>query len=125
MNRKSATVQAFALGVSLAIGTGALAGDATVQEVDRARVCMMQDRVQPAPGLAHTYDGKTYYLCCPMCVSTFDGDPRRYSRASDPVSGKEVDKATAPLLEYQGHVYFFDSETTKAAFAGAPGRFAR
>jgi hypothetical protein len=36
MNWNRLLVQGFALGVLLAIGTGALAGDATVQEVERA-----------------------------------------------------------------------------------------
>ena len=123
MNLKSTAVRAFALAASFAFANGALAAEA--QEVERSKVCMMQDRVQPGPGIAHSYQGKTYYLCCPMCASTFESDPERYSKATDPVSGKQVDKATAPLLGYGGKVYFFESETTKTTFRGESERYAR
>ena len=42
---------------------------------DKTRICMMQDSLQPKPGLAHEYQGKTYWLCCQMCVQAFQGDP--------------------------------------------------
>jgi YHS domain-containing protein len=116
-------VQAFALGVLLAVASGALAGEATTQEVERSKVCMMQDQVQTKAGIPHTYEGKTYYLCCPMCVNTFDGEPERYSKAHDPVSGQVVDKATAPVLGYRGRAYFFASDESRAAFAKDPDRY--
>jgi YHS domain-containing protein len=117
-------VHAFALGVLLAVASGALAGEAT-QEVERSKVCMMQDQVQTKAGIPHTYEGKTYYLCCPMCVNTFDGEPERYSKAHDPVSGRVVDKATAPVLGYRGRAYFFASDESRAAFAKDPDRYAK
>ena len=125
MNWKSSAVQAFALGVLLSVGSGALAGEATTQAVERAKVCMMQDQVQTKAGIPHTYQGKTYYLCCPMCVNTFDGAPERYSKAHDPVSGQVVDKATAPLLAYGKQAYFFESTASRAAFAKDPERYLR
>jgi YHS domain-containing protein len=124
MNWKSSSVHAFALGVLLAVGSGALAGEMTPQEVERSKVCMMQDQVQAKAGIPHTYQGRTYYLCCPMCVNTFDGAPERYSKAHDPVSGQVVDKATAPVLGYRGRAYFFESEESRAAFAKDPDRYA-
>lgn len=123
MNWKSSVVQGFALGVLLSVGSGALAGEATIQEVERAKVCMTQDQVQTKAGIPHTYEGKTYYLCCPMCVNTFDGAPERYAKAHDPVSGKVVDKATAPVLGYRGRAYFFGSEESRAGFTKDPDRY--
>src|ERR671937_30537 len=78
-------------------GDGAApAGPFTGPIADRSRVCMMQDSIQPKPGLAHEYRGKTYWLCCEMCVQAFTADPERFAKAKDPVSGAVVDKATAP-----------------------------
>lgn len=124
MNWKSRFVRAFALGALLAVGSEALAAEAITQDVERSKVCMMQDQVQTKPGIPHTYQGKTYYLCCPMCVNTFDGAPERYSRAQDPVSGQNVDKATASVLGYRGRAYFFASQESQAAFAKDPDRYA-
>ena len=86
---------------------------------------MMQDQLQAQAGIPHTYQGKTYYLCCPMCVNTFDGAPERYSKAHDPVSGQVVDKATAPVLGYRGQAYFFASDESRAAFEKDPNRYAK
>jgi YHS domain-containing protein len=123
MNRKPSVVQGFALGVLLSVGSRALAEEATTQEVERAKVCMTQDQVQTKAGIPHTYEGKTYYLCCPMCVNTFDGAPERYAKAHDPVSGQIVDKAAAPVLGYRGRAYFFGSEESRAAFRQDPDRY--
>jgi YHS domain-containing protein len=123
MNFRSA-VQVFALAVVVFVGTAVFAGDATTQPVERAKVCMMQDEIQTQPGIPHTYQGKTYYLCCPMCVNTFDGAPERYSKAHDPVSGQLVDKASAPVLGYRGRAYFFASDESRAAFEKEPDRHA-
>lgn len=123
MNWKSSVVGAFALGTLLAVGNWALAGEATTQDVERSKVCMTQDEVQTKAGIPHAYQGKTYYLCCPMCVNTFDGAPERYSQAHDPVNGQVVDKATGLVLGYRGRAYFFASEESRAAFAQAPDRY--
>ena len=40
-------------------------------------VCGMT--VDPATARAtSTYEGQTYYFCCPSCKQKFDADPRRY-----------------------------------------------
>ena len=124
MNWKSGVIRAFALGALAAVASGALAGETNTQDVERSKVCMMQDQVQTKEGIPHTYEGKTYYLCCPMCVGTFDSAPERYSKAHDPVSGQVVDKATAPVLGYGGRAYFFASEESRAAFQKDPDRYA-
>jgi len=93
------------------------------EEVDRANVCMLEDRVQARPGLPEVYNGKIYYLCCPMCKKMFEKDPEKYSKARDPVSGELVDKATAPVLAYKGQAYFFASENNRAEFSRDPARY--
>ncbi len=40
-------------------------------------VCKMQ--VEPAKAAAQsTYEGQTYYFCCPGCKKRFDQEPRKY-----------------------------------------------
>jgi YHS domain-containing protein len=104
--------------------TAAMAGPAT-QEVERSKVCMLQDEVEPKAGTPYEFEGKTYYLCCPMCANTFKKEPEKYSKAHDPVSGQVVDKATAPVLGYKDKAYFFASDESRAAFAQDPERYAR
>jgi YHS domain-containing protein len=89
---------------------------------ERSHVCMMQDTVLPTAGLPVEHNGKTYFGCCPMCRGRMLAEPTKYTLATDPVSGKQVDKATAPLLEYRGKVFYFESEKTRDAFARDPGR---
>ena len=90
---------------------------------DRSRICMMQDSVQPKPGVAQEYDGKTYWLCCQMCVQSFTADPGKFAHATDPVTGDVVDKATAPVYAVNGKAYFFSSETTLDQFAREPAKY--
>ena len=34
-----------------------------------------------AAGLVREYEGKTYYLCCNACATSFDADPGKYAVA--------------------------------------------
>jgi YHS domain-containing protein len=117
------------IGVLLALVAGAsFAGDpssapSTGRIEDRSRICMMQDSLQPKPGLAHEYQGKTYWLCCQMCEQSFNADPERFAHATDPVDGAVVDKASAPVYAVDGRAYYFSSEKTLATFAKDPTRF--
>ena len=55
-------------------------------------------------------DGKTYFGCCAMCKERLakDADSRK---AIDPVSMKEVDKATAVIgADAEGMVQYFENE---------------
>jgi YHS domain-containing protein len=115
---------AATIGSSLGADTtpaGAPPGTGRIE--DRTRICMMQDSLQPKPGLAHEYGGKTYWLCCQMCVQAFEGDPEKYAFAKDPVNGSKVDKATAPVYAVGGRAFYFSSEDTLKAFAKNPGRY--
>src|ERR1041385_2467756 len=112
---------ALVAGVSLAGDTPA--GPSTGRIEDRSRICMMPDSLQPKPGLAHEYQGKTYWLCCQMCEQSFNADPDRFAHAKDPVNGAKVDKASAPVFAVDGRAYYFSSETTLDTFAKDPSRF--
>src|SRR5690242_11388893 len=107
----------------------AVAGGARAEEPltgpihDRSRICMMQDTLQPKAGLAHEYQGKTYWLCCQMCEQSFNADPDRFAHAKDPVNGTVVDKASAPVYAVDGRAFYFSSEKTLDTFAKDPTRF--
>jgi YHS domain-containing protein len=126
------TMRTFAIVALLAATMGlSLAADATPAGMppgtgpikDKTHICMMQDSMQPKPGLAHEYGGKTYWLCCQMCVQAFEGDPEKYAFAKDPVNGSKVDKATAPAYAVGGRAFFFSSEDTLKTFAKNPSRY--
>ena len=125
-------MRTFAIVALLAAAMGSsLAADATPAGLppgtgpikDKTHICMMQDSLQPKPGLAHQYGGKTYWLCCQMCVQAFEGDPEKYAFAKDPVNGSKVDKATAPAYAVGGRAFFFSSEDTLKTFAKNPSRY--
>lgn len=92
---------------------------------DRSKICMMQDSVQPREGLEYKHEGKSYWLCCSMCEAKFKESPDTYANAVDPVSGKKVDKATAPIYAYQGRAFFFESDVNLKKFAATPAQYAR
>lgn len=35
------------------------------------------------PGVQETYNGKIYHLCCGGCISTFEGNPVKYSKIAE------------------------------------------
>ena len=80
-----------------------------VKQVEAKYVCFITKRHFDKPQTAVVVDGKSYYGCCPSCTQTLTEDPK--SRVDfDPVSGKEVDKATATVgVDKAGKVYFFES----------------
>ena len=98
-------------------------GPFTGRVQDRSRICMMQDSMQPKPGLAHDYEGRTYWLCCQMCEQSFNADPERFAHAKDPVNGAVVDKATAPVYAVNGKAFYFSSEKTLDTFAKNPSHY--
>jgi len=109
-------VLACALAASIALGANG--------NIDkREYVCMMQDMVLTKPGIAIEYEGKTYYGCCDMCKDKIKNQPQKYTRATDAVSGNQVDKATAFIYGLDGDAYYFTSEANRKAFAENPQKF--
>lgn len=88
-----------------------------------AEVCMVQNRVLGKPQIPVEYDGKTYYGCCSNCVARVKND-RRVRYSVDPVSGREVDKAAAVIIEGPGGMaLYFESESTARKYlAGVAGK---
>jgi YHS domain-containing protein len=84
--------------------------DGLTRVTDTDKVCMMNDRYMGTAQIPVEVDGKRYYGCCPMCKERLARD-RRARVALDPVSGKEVDKATAVMAKRaDGSVLYFENE---------------
>ena len=86
---------------------------AAVQVVtDSSTVCMMNDRVMGQPQIPVVVEGKTYYGCCAMCKERLTNDASART-ASDPVTGRSVDKAKAVIARRpDGTVLYFESKET-------------
>jgi YHS domain-containing protein len=84
--------------------------DGITRVTDTDKVCMMNDRYMGTAQIPVDVDGKRYYGCCAMCKERLARD-RRARTAVDPVSGKEVDKATALMAKRaDGSVLYFENE---------------
>ena len=75
-------------------------------------VCMVNDKVFGKPQIPVEFEGKTYYGCCEGCVGRIKNDKTvRYSK--DPITGQEVDKAVAVIIEGSaGEALYFESADT-------------
>lgn len=79
-------------------------------KVDSKYVCMITDQEFAREQIPVELEGKTYYGCCEMCKAKIKNKPESRS-ATDPVSGKSVDKAEAVIgAAPNGKVYYFESE---------------
>lgn len=83
-------------------------------------VCMVNNAAFDKPQIPVEVGGKTYYGCCPMCKERLAKDASART-ATDPVSGKEVDKASAVIGKAaDGSVYYFESEANFQSFKPSP-----
>lgn len=122
MNMRKRVVTMFAvmavggaLGVSL---VSRLPGKLTGRVEDRSLVCMVNDKVLGRPQLPVIVSGKTYYGCCAGCVGRLNTD-RKARVAADPVTGRDVDKSEAVILEgVRGEALYFESEDTARRYRG-------
>ena len=81
-----------------------------LQRVESKKVCMINEQVFEKDQIPIEIGGKTYYGCCEMCKKALASDPGKRV-ATDPVSGKEVDKAIAIIGALpDGHVLYFENE---------------
>ena len=86
--------------------------DQVTRVTDTDKVCMMNDRYMGSAQIPVDVDGKRYYGCCAMCKARLAND-RRARMAIDPVSGKEVDKATALIAKRtDGSILYFENEAS-------------
>jgi len=85
---------------------------------DSSNTCMLSNRYFGArKQVPVEVAGKTYHGCCPRCAARLGADASARV-AIDPVTGHEVDKASAVLAhDDRNALYYFESEATLARFA--------
>ncbi len=93
-----------------------------LKQVESKYVCMVTNQLYDKEQIPVAVDGKMYYGCCQMCEAKLKEDPS--SRiATDPVSGKEVDKSTAVIgAAPDGKVYYFENAEDLKAYANTQGQ---
>jgi YHS domain-containing protein len=87
----------------------------TEEGISRDLVCMVNNAFMGRKQIPVEFENKTYYGCCEMCVAKIQNN-REARYATDPVTGKEVDKAQAFIVlkpgTQNGDVLYFESEET-------------
>ncbi len=87
-----------------------------LKQVETKKVCMVNNQVFDKDQIPVQVDGKTYYGCCEMCKERLAKDVEART-ATDPVTGKKVDKATAVIAaQPDGNVLYFESQETLAQY---------
>lgn len=87
-------------------------GGKTLKRVETKKVCMVNNAAFEKDQIPVQVSGKTYYGCCEMCKERLAKDAAART-ATDPVTGKTVDKATAVIAAKEdGTVLYFESEKT-------------
>ncbi|MFM7140835.1 MAG: hypothetical protein ACKOCT_07990 [Alphaproteobacteria bacterium] len=116
MRRSTFLALGFAVAVCLLV-PALRAGAQDLTRVEAKRVCMVQDSAFPKDQIPVEVGGKTYFGCCEMCKGRLASDPSA-RQATDPVSGKTVDKATAVIgVTPDGKAHYFESQKTFDAYA--------
>lgn len=91
-------------------------------QVESKYVCMVTNELNAKEQIPVVVDGKTYYGCCHMCEAKLKEDPAS-RMATDPVSGRQVDKSTAVIgAAPGGKVYYFESAEDLKAFNSSPNQ---
>lgn len=80
-------------------------------QVPNELVCMVNDAYMGKPQIPVPVNGKTYYGCCQMCVSTLN-EKESARTGIDPFSKKPIDKTEAyiVLMTKEGEVAYFESK---------------
>lgn len=77
---------------------------------------MVNNQFMGRPQIPVSVDGRTYFGCCEMCKGKLEREVSART-ATDPVSGRQVDKAEALIGKTStGAVLYFESQTTFAAY---------
>ena len=115
---RSLAAVAFAVAVAAALSGGHLAlaqgqsegtKEGGVVQVEAKYVCMINEQRFNKEQIAVEVEGRTYYGCCEMCKAKLRDDSGSRT-ATDPVSGKKVDKAKAVIgADAEGKVYYFEN----------------
>ena len=81
----------------------------TLVQVEAKYVCMINNQRFAKEQIPIEVENRTYYGCCEMCKEKLRNDSESRT-AIDPVSGKQVDKATAVIgASSDGKVVYFES----------------
>ncbi len=106
----------FAMVFSVFLTTSAFAQsgheghDMSWKIVKNENVCMVTEAYFNKPQIPVKVGGKTYYGCCDNCKQTLTTDAKART-ATDPVSKKSVDKATATIAANDaGNVMYFENK---------------
>lgn len=103
---------AFVCLLALAFGVAQAGEKAELKRVETKKVCMINNQVFEKDQIPVAVNGKTYYGCCEMCKERLAKDAAART-ATDPVTGKPVDKATAVIAAMpDGKVLYFESQET-------------
>ena len=115
MNAKRAILLSLAMMLTAVVAVGETPAP-PLTKVESKQVCMINEQYFEKEQIPVEVDGKTYFGCCSMCKDRLANDPE--SRfAVDPVSGKQVDKATAVIAaDADGRVAFFENEKNLKAY---------
>lgn len=112
----------IALFVSLLVAFAAFAGPEGIhpfgplKKVEAKTVCMVNEQAMGKDQIPVEVDGKTYYGCCEMCKKAL-ADNAEKRVATDPITGKAVDKAKAVIAAQEdGRVWYFESDETLAKY---------
>ena len=109
----------FVLALVFVVGASLVATPGFAQSLKRVpakRVCMVNNTLFDKDQIPVAVEGKTYFGCCEMCKGRLGTDASIRS-ATDPVSGKPVDKAKAVIgAQPDGKVLYFENEKTFAAY---------
>lgn len=87
-----------------------------LEVVDAEYVCMVNDAVYDKKQVHVQVEGKDYYGCCEMCKERLAREASLRA-AVDPVSGREIDKATAVIgADSYDRVFYFENEKNLKKF---------
>ena len=114
--RKTSLIVVFTLlfAVVAFAGSDGVKPTTALKKVETKTVCMINEHAMGKDQIPVEVEGKTYYGCCEMCKKALAADAGKRV-AIDPVTGKQVDKATAVIAAQEdGRVFYFESDETLA-----------
>lgn len=79
------------------------------------KVCMVTDKYMGSEQIPVSVEGKAYYGCCAGCASKLKENQNNVRFSKDPLTGEEVDKATAYIVHItdgSNNVFYFKSKKT-------------
>lgn len=114
MRQKTALLVSLSLLLALTAFAQDVQPTGTLKKVEPKTVCMINEQAMGKDQIPVDVEGKTYYGCCEMCKRALAENASKRV-ATDPVSGKQVDKATAVIAAQEdGRVFYFENDENLA-----------